>query len=126
MSTPLPGQLELPLPLFDAAEGRARRDAGMACAARAQGTQWGEYAYGLLEQLCRERPEVHTDDLAAVLEWHPASPNAMGAVWGRAIRNGLIERTGALRTSRQPEKHAHSYPIYSSLVYRPAHRGEYA
>ena len=104
--------------MFDLMAGRQNRDSGMAQAAEAQGTQWGEYAYRLLEELAAELPEVHTDDLARVIEWHPAHFNAYGAVWSRAIRSGLLTRTGRLRPSKQPGKNAHEYPVYRSLVYR--------
>lgn len=139
MSSPLPGQLsfwEAPRKgrtgedlrrellahapadsLFDLMAGRARRDAGVDAAAAAQGTQWGVYAAGLLEGLARALPEVHTDDLARVIEWHPAHFNAYGAVWQRALRSGLLAKTGRTRPSKQPGKHAHEYPVYRSLVF---------
>ena len=134
MSTPAAGQMgfwEAPrqgrtgedlrrdlLASFGAAEGRANRDAGMQRAAEAQGTQWGQYAYDLLEGLALAQPEVHTDDLAAVIEWHPAHFNAYGAVWQRALRAGLLEKTGRTRPSKDPNKNAHEYPVYKSRVYR--------
>jgi hypothetical protein len=104
--------------LFDLMAGRERRDAGMELAQAAQGTAWSVYCYGLLEGLARHLPELHTDDLARVIEWHPAHFNAYGAVWSRAIRSGLLAKTGRSRPSKQRGKNAHEYPVYRSLVYR--------
>jgi hypothetical protein len=47
-------------------------------------------------------------------------PNAYGAVWQRAIRSGLLAKTGRTRPSRQPGKNAHEYPVYRSLVCKVA------
>lgn len=116
MSTPTMVQTSL----FDLMSGRERRDTGMGLAEAGEGTAWGEYAYQILKTLAEELPEVHTDDLERCLEWHPRHPNAAGAVWMRALRNGLLERTGRVRPSKQPTKRAHSYPVYRSLVFRGA------
>jgi hypothetical protein len=116
MSTPTMVQTSL----FDLMSGRERREVGMDLAAAAQGTAWSSYCYGLLEGLAAELPEVHTDDLARVIEWHPAHFNAYGAVWQRAIRSGLLAKTGRTRPSRQPGKNAHEYPVYRSLVCKVA------
>jgi hypothetical protein len=105
------------LPLFDAPEGERRKECGMDLAAAQAGTAWGEYALDVLERVCRRNRYVHTDDLAAALEWHPVSGNAMGAVWQRALKRGWIVRTGATRPSAQPGKHAHRYECYRSTIY---------
>jgi predicted phosphoadenosine phosphosulfate sulfurtransferase len=104
--------------LFDLMSGRERREVGMDLASAAQGTAWGTYAYGLLEGLAAELEEVHTDDLARVIEWHPRTGNSMGSVWRRAVVAGLIRKSGRTRPSKQPGKHAHDYPIYESLVFK--------
>ena len=104
--------------LFDLMSGRERRDVGMGLAEAGEGTAWGVYADGVLKTLAEVMSEVHTDDLNRCLEWHPRHPNAMGGVWMRAIRAGLIRKSGRSRPSKQPGKNAHDYPVYESLVYR--------
>jgi hypothetical protein len=106
--------------LFDLMSGRERRDAGMDLAEGAEGTAWSVYADGVLKTLAEELPELHTDDLNRCLELHPRHPNAFGGVWMRAIKAGLIRKSGRYRTSKQRGKNAHSYPVYDSLVYRGA------
>ncbi len=106
--------------LFDWADGAARRDRGMALASGAQEREapgWAERAYAHLEALSLTREFVYTDDLLAVFPERPAHPNAYGAVWQRAIRNGLLSRTGMMRESRDPKKHRHNYPLYRSEIY---------
>lgn len=105
------------LPLFDLPTAQRARDEGMAQAADHAGLLWGEFAYMALKGLAVTRRELHTDDLAEACPWEPASPNAWGGIWMRALRAGLIERTGELRPSKQPAKHRHAYPCYRSLVF---------
>ncbi|HXI15184.1 MAG TPA: hypothetical protein VNM48_02350 [Chloroflexota bacterium] len=90
---------------------------GMDRASAASDPVWREYAYGKLLEVAARQKSVHVDDLHAVIEWHPASPNAWGGVWQRAIRRGVLAKTGLYRPTRLPGKHAHDYPCYRSLVY---------
>lgn len=105
----------------DGAQGlsreRAARDEGMARASAAVGPVWREHAFLALRDLAREKPTVFVDDLYARVEWQPRSPNAWGSVWQRAIREGLIRKTGRTAPSKLRGKHAHHYPVYESLVY---------
>ena len=115
------------LPLFDAAAGRAGKREGTARADAGADPVWREAAYLALQGLARTRSEVHVDDLYATCAWRPPRPNAWGAVWQRALREGLLVKTGRSRPTRLPEKHAHDYPVYRSLIFRrdgaPAHVG---
>ncbi len=110
------------LSLFDAAAGRAARDAGMSQALHASGViglTWAEYAYRQLETVARRQATVHTDDVAPLMAvWPAAHPNAWGAVWLRAARAGLIAKSGQYRPTTQPGKHYHASPVWRSLVYR--------
>lgn len=115
MSTPV--QLTLSDAVSGALEAQ-RRDEGIARAEGASDAVWRQYAYGKLRDLARTQRTIHVDDLYAVLEWHPASPNAMGGLWLRAIREGLIERSGEYRPTKLKGKHAHTYPVYASLVWQ--------
>jgi hypothetical protein len=106
--------------LFTWADGAARRDAGMAAAAAAQerdGAGWAERAYRAIVIVALFKPEVHVDDVLAIFDEAPAHPNAWGAVWARAIRDGVIRRGTAVRESRAPRKHRHCYPVYVSLIW---------
>ena len=96
------------------------RDRGMARAADAQDRAvigWSELAYLAILNVARMQETVHTDDVRAIFPHEPDHPNAFGAVWLRAIRDGVIERTGTVRASTDPRKHSHQYPIYRSLTF---------
>lgn len=109
--------------LFDHAQAKENeairlRDRGMSIAADAQESaapDWAGRAYAAIVGIARGRPTIHVDDVLEVFQEEPHHPNAWGAVWMRAIREGDIERTGTVRPSTDPKKHSHLYPIYRSL-----------
>jgi hypothetical protein len=105
-------QLALPLAL---------RDRGMSLAAQAQDADapgWSDLALAEISRLARLHETLFTDDLAPFLTNNPARHfNALGAIWLRAVRAGVIERTEYRRQSADPKKHAHSYPVYRSRVF---------
>ncbi len=106
------------LPLFDHAAALALRDDGMKRAAE-HSPRFADAAYAAIERIARRQLVLFTDDLTAELgDVKPQHPNAFGAVWMKAIRAGLIQRTAETRASADPAKHAHQYPIYFSLVFR--------
>lgn len=108
-----------PLFEFAAREAERRRDRGMALAAEAQERArhgWGQIAYEALIALARRQELIHVDDIVPLVA-PPEHPNAWGAVWLRALRAGVIEHTGQMRVSRQPQKHLHRYPLYRSRIY---------
>ena len=107
--------------LFDLDAGVAAKQAGVARAAAGADPVWRETAYRVLRALARSRREVHVDDFYAACPWHPARPNAWAAVWQRALREGLLAKTGRTRPTRLPEKQAHDYPLYRSLAFRGGH-----
>ncbi len=106
--------------LFSYAEAKAARDRGMAQAA-ARCPEFGARALAALERIARRQLHVHIDDLLCELgDDRPASPNAMGSVWTRAIRAGFIQRSNQIRPcTTDPLKRAHLYPVYFSLIFRP-------
>jgi len=106
-------------PLFEhaAAEEAAKRDGGIARATSAQPIGWPEYAYGVLVDLARDEPTVHVDQFYARITWFGGHPNAMGGIWTRAIKAGVLVNTGQLRPTRLPGKNAHGCPVYRSLIY---------
>ena len=107
--------------LFDWREGAELRDRGMAVAEAAQERDapgWSDRAYAAIVRVARAQPTVHIDDVRLVFdEEAPGHPRAWGAVWARAIRDGVIEPTGMVRKTTDPRKHCHPCPVYRSLVY---------
>ena len=111
--------------LFAWADGAALRDSGMAAAGEAQERDapgWAERAYQAIRIVARRDPEVHVDDVLAIFREQPAHPNAWGSVWQRAVRDGVISRTGRLRETRDRRKHRHQYPVYQSEIFAGASR----
>ena len=106
---------------LDLFAARHRRDIGMAQAAAAQERATPNFADGAASAiywLARCQPTVHIDDLLAACSLRPAHFNAWGQVWRAAIKAGWIERNGEYRPSRDPGKHAHLYPVYSSKIFK--------
>lgn len=105
--------------LFDWA--KHRRDAGMTEAAFAEvftNPDFGEAAYAAICHVARRQCEVHVDDVLRYLKVRPSHPNAFGAVWLRAIRDGVIIRTGTVRPClSDPIKNKHQYPVYRSGLF---------
>jgi hypothetical protein len=96
------------------------RDAGIEKAFEAQDRKdpaWVERAYNAIVEIAKRSETVHVDDVLSTFSNPPRHPNSWGAVWMRAIRNGVIARTGTARPCTiDPKKHAHNYPVYRSLV----------
>lgn len=106
--------------LFAYSEAKARRDDGMERASsHAQQFSWR--AYSAIEALAHNQPSVHIDDVLRQGVAPPPHPNAWGAVWLRAIKLGLIERTNETAPcTLDAKKHAHRYPVYRSKVWKGA------
>ncbi len=106
--------------LFGWADGAARRDRGMAIASEAQEHDvpgWAARAYAAIVVVACHQPTVHVDDVLRIFREQPAHFNAWGAVWQRAIRDGVISRTGMIRECRDPKKHRHLSPLYRSEIF---------
>jgi hypothetical protein len=97
------------------------RDAGMIEAAFAEALvspDFGELAYGAICHVARMQCEVHVDDILRFCKVRPSHPNAWGAVWMRAIKDGVISRTGRIKPCESdPLKHKHNYPVYASGLF---------
>jgi hypothetical protein len=102
-------------------DARARRDAGIEAAAEAEDRRQPAFAvaaYAAILSVATRQQTVHVDDVLAACSVRPASPNAWGSVWQRAIRDGVIIKTGRTRpciTDRR--KNAHDYPVYASSLF---------
>lgn len=81
--------------------------------------RFADAAYAAIERIARRQSTVHVDDVLKECSIKPSHPNAWGAVWMKAIRKGLIQRSDRVRPcATDPKKHAHQYPVYESLVWR--------
>jgi hypothetical protein len=98
------------------------RDNGMALAELAETMvqpDFSEAAYAAICQVARRQDEVHVDDVLRLCTVKPSHHNSWGAVWMRAIKDGVIFRTGMVRPClSDPLKHKHQYPIYRSGVFQ--------
>jgi hypothetical protein len=101
-------------------QGDLFRDTGID---RARDTQdaidptWAARAYAALLALARRQSLIHIDDFLAAFPERPARPNANGAIWMKALREGVLVPTGQSRKCRTDSgKHSHVYPIYRSTV----------
>ena len=97
------------------------RDVGMSLAARAEDFTQPDFAtaaYVAIRAVALRQELLYVDDIRRQCLLEPSHFNAWGPVWMRAIRDGLIERTGQYRKSTDPKKHAHQYPVYRSLLFR--------
>lgn len=104
--------------LFEYATAVAARNVGMQTAAEAQGDAWAADAYAAIVSVARRQLIVHVDDVLKVFHRQPEHYNAWGAVWMKAIRQGILRRTGTVRPCKaHSRKHAHQYPVYASAIY---------
>ena len=112
----LPGQIDM----ISYIEAQRRRDEGVALAANAQGQRWSDRAYQAIEAIARRSVHVHIDQVLRAGVPRPDHPNAWGAVWLRAIRAGIIQRSAETRPCTvDPGKHAHRYTVYFSRIHDP-------
>jgi hypothetical protein len=106
-------QLSFPLALL-------RRNRGMGHAADAEDREQPEFAeaaYAAIRTVAEKQSTVHVDDVLAICTVAPCHYNAWGAVWMRAIRDGVIVHSGQVRPCRtDTKKNAHRSPVYRSLI----------
>ncbi|MGU3403400.1 hypothetical protein [Methylobacterium brachiatum] len=102
-------------------DARARRDAGMEAAAEAEAHRQPAFAvaaYAAILSVATRQGTLHVDDVLPACSVRPASPNAWGSVWQKAIRDGVIVKTGRTRPcATDRRKHAHEYPVYASGLF---------
>ena len=105
--------------LFDWAEHK--RDTGMIEAEFAEaltGSDFSEAAYAAICHVARRQEELHVDDILRFCKARPSHYNAWGAVYMRAIKDGVILKTGRVRPCMSdPLKHRHSSPVYRSGLF---------
>jgi hypothetical protein len=97
------------------------RDAGMIEAEFAEtlsGSDYPEALYAAICHVARRQIEVHIDDVLRHCKVQASHPNAAGSAWVRAIKDGVILRTGTVRPClSDPKKRVHNYPLYRSGLF---------
>lgn len=91
-------------------EGRRLRDEGVERVELAEGEDWKDAARGWLARRAARPGEFNADDLRAAVG-SPERPNAMGAVFLWAVRQGLVRMVG-MRQRRAANAHAQRIAVY--------------
>ena len=81
-------------------------------------SDWPELAYAAVRQVAESMPELTPDDVWATGLQKPSEARALGGVMRRARQDGLIEKSGRVRPTTQPESHATDVTIWHSLIYK--------
>jgi hypothetical protein len=106
---------------FTARQAMQARDIGMIEAEFAEALvnpDFAEVAYAAICHVARRQAEIHVDDVLRFCKVKPSHSNAWGSVWQRAIRDGVLLRTGTVKPClSDPLKHKHQYPVYRSGVF---------
>lgn len=108
------------LTLDDYMQAVAARDAGMALAELAETIRDPDFsteAMDAIRRVAKRQSTLFVDDVTAECRVTPHHFNAWGAIWRRAMMEGIIEPTKERRHSRDPRKNAHEYKIYRSLTW---------
>lgn len=78
---------------------------------------WAELAYQAVRQVAKSQSEFTPDDIWATGLQKPCEARALGGVMRRARQDGLIEKTGRVQPTTQPESHATDVTVWRSLIY---------
>lgn len=78
---------------------------------------WIELAYATVRHVAEQHSEFTPDEIWATGLQKPSEPRALGGVMSRARRHGLIEKTGRVQPTKQPESHGTDVTIWRSLIY---------
>lgn len=78
---------------------------------------WAEVAYALVRQVAETQLEFTPDDVWKAGLKKPSEARALGGVMRRAHREGLIEKTGRVQPTTQPESHRTDVTVWRSLIY---------
>lgn len=99
--------------------GEQLRDEAMSRVDRAAPADWKELARQAVERVASERDVFTTDHVWLDGLEKPPEPRAMGPIMRRAIRAGLIEKTGRVVPTIFPEGHAGPRHEWRSLIRTP-------
>lgn len=78
---------------------------------------WAELAYAAVRQVAGRQSEFTPDDIWATGLHKPGEARALGGVMRRARAEGLIEKTGRVQPTTQPESHRTDVTVWRSLIY---------
>lgn len=78
---------------------------------------WKQKAYIVVMNVARTHQEVTPDEIWAAGLEKPEEARALGGVMRRAREKGLIEKTGRVRPTTQPESHATDVTIWKSNIF---------
>jgi hypothetical protein len=109
---------------FTASEAARRRDIGIVEAEFAEtltGSSYCDAVYAAICHVARRQCEVHIDHVLRIVKVRPTHPNANGAPWLRAIKDGTILKSDSDRfrpCESDTGKHRHQYRVYRSGLFR--------
>lgn len=101
--------------LWDAS--RAQRDDGMARAEEHASDAWKAAAWEFLRGYLETHQTMFVDDLWAAGLPHTREDRALGPLFHKASRRGLMEKSGHYRPSVR--SNLTEKPVWTSLVYQP-------
>lgn len=78
---------------------------------------WAELAYAAVRQVAEKQSEFTPDDIWATGLHKPNEARALGGVMRRAHNGGLIEKTGRVQPTTQPESHGTDVTVWRSLIF---------
>lgn len=78
---------------------------------------WAVLAYAAVLQVAQSQPEFTPDDIWATGLQKPGDARALGGVMRRVRQEGLIEKTGRVQPTTQPESHGTDVTVWRSLIY---------
>jgi hypothetical protein len=79
-------------------------------------SNWKDLAYAAVRMVAENQQEFTPDDIWATGLHKPSEARALGGVMRRAKDEGLIEKTGRVQPTTQPESHGTDVTIWRSLV----------
>lgn len=79
---------------------------------------WAKAAYGVVVKVATSYEEFTPDDIWATGLEKPLEARALGGVMRRAKAEGLIEKTGRVRPTAQPESHSTDVTIWKSNIFK--------
>ncbi|HGJ4321654.1 TPA: hypothetical protein ACLFMB_001697 [Salmonella enterica subsp. diarizonae serovar 61:l,v:1,5,7] len=78
---------------------------------------WKQKAYEVVVNVAKTHQEFTPDEVWAAGLEKPEEARALGGVMARARKEGLIEKTGRVRPTTQPESHATDVTIWQSNIF---------
>lgn len=103
----------VPTPIPSLAEARVERNAALDVVELGASDDWKDAAYAFLTEYLRAHDEMFVDDLWAAGLPQTREDRALGAVFQRAVRAGLMRKSGRFRASVR--SHATEKPVWESL-----------